>query len=180
MSSSFEFNEIISFRISSAQLWYGNAPTDFGFRSPGDAPQEARPTLYLNLACEDRELRRLLGKGSAIAYIHRHGTDSMTFKDGIIAKGHLHVGVRDEDESNRYLEVAGILPEHSFDAVASALAFNGNDLLAHSYLVVGLNKPRSQVDFGTGDGFLNQTVVFLEFLAIRFDIGEEPDALGEA
>jgi hypothetical protein len=175
MSSSFEFNEILSFKIISAQLWYGNDPTDFGFRSTGDDPKEAKPTLCFNLVCEDDELKRLVGKGSAIAYIHRHPTDSMTFKDGVIAKGELSVGVSDEDKNKRYLEIAGVLPEYSFDAVASALTFNSNEMLARSYLVVGLNKPRSQINFGTGEGLLNENLIFVELLAIRFDIGEQDD-----
>jgi len=180
MSSSSEFNAIFSFKITSAQLWYGNGPFDFGFRSPEDKPEEAsptRPTLCLNLMCEDDELRRLVGKGPAIAYIHRHPTDRMTFKDGIIAKGELSVGVSDEDKNKRYLEVAGVLPEYSFDAVASALTFNSNEMLARSYLVVGLNKPRSQINFGTGDGPLNKNLIFVELLAIHFDIGEQDDEL---
>jgi hypothetical protein len=173
MSSSFVFNEVLSFKITSAQIWYGNSLTDFGFRGSGaDPPEEARPTLCLNLMCQDYELRRLLGKGLAIAYIHRHPTDRVTFKDGIIAKGHLTVGVSNEDENERYIEIAGILPEYSFDAVASALTFNSNEMLTRSYLVVGLNQPRSQINFGTGDGPLNDNFIFVELLGIHFDIGE--------
>jgi hypothetical protein len=180
MSSTFESNAYVSFKITSAQLWYGNGPFDFAFRSPEVKPQEAnptRPTLCLNLMCEDHKLRRLVGKGSAIAYIHRHPTDSMTFKDGVIAKGELSAGVRDEDETKRYLEVAGVLPEYSFDAVASALTFNINEMLARSYLVVGLNKPWSQINFGTGGGRLNDNPILVERLVIRFDIEQQDDDL---
>jgi len=173
MSSSSEFNAFFSFKITSAQLWYGNGPFDFGFRGPEDKPEEARPTLCLNLMCEDDRIRRLVGKGSAIAYIHRHPTDSMTFKDGVIAKGELSAVVDDEDKDKVHLEIAGVLPEYSFDAVASALTFNSNEMLARSYLVVGLNKPLSQINFRRR----NSPIIFVELLAIRFDIGVQNNDL---
>lgn len=170
------FNAIFSFKITSAHLWYGNGPFDFGFRSPEDKPEEAsptRPTLCLNLMCEDDELRRLVGKGSAIAYIHRHPTDSMPFEDGVVAKGELSAVVDDEDKNKVHLEIAGVLPEYSFDAVASALTFNSNEMLACSYLVVGLNKPLSQINFRSH----NNPTIFVELLAVRFDIREQDDDL---
>ncbi|MDD5064528.1 MAG: hypothetical protein PHQ35_07215 [Phycisphaerae bacterium] len=176
MSSSFEFNAILSFKITSAKLWYGNSPFAFGFRTPEDKPEEASPTcptLCLNLMCQDSELKRLVGKVSATASIQRHPTDRMTFKDGIIAKGELSIGISNEDENRRCLTIEGILPEYSFDAVVSALTFNSNEMLAHSHLVVGLNKPLSQINFKKR--YIDD--IFVELLAIRFDIGKQDDNL---
>jgi hypothetical protein len=46
-------------------------------------------------------------------------------------------------------------------------------MLARSYLVVGLNKPLRQINFRRR----NIPIIFVELLAVRFDIGEQNNDL---
>ena len=181
MATGLDLKEQLFFRVTFASLQYGGGPFGNRFRGGSQnepAAEEGQPVLFLELQVDplgpsraQHQLRGILGKHPATARIHRDTTAQYETGTGILARGFLSI-CKIEEERREYVDIFGLLPENSFDAIAHALIAGGRELLARCWLQIGLQEERENVDLEKREGPLNEVAYLLGDLAMGFEIGE--------
>src|SRR6266545_5377958 len=171
MASGLDLKERMSFRLTFAQLYYGNGPfaSLFRHREGDEGDKNAGwPLLYLEFTGGHYKLRELLEeKRPATARVYRHPTGHWVTRTGNAARGQLRIGkVRDGDSRRGYVEILGLLPPEVFDVIASALLAGGRDLLMRSHLHIGFMDEREKIDFDIREGDLEEANLLLGDIAV--------------
>jgi len=178
-----DIKEHLSFPITFAKLWYGSGPFRSYCRPSADDepdPNEDQPKMFLELKAEHDELRRHLGRQSAIASIYSDPTGTVTNSEGVVFRGTMCIGELEEyGVSQGFVEIDGLLTPQTYDAVASMLITNGTALLSRCTLHISLKEESSKIDFNKREGPLKTADFFLEDLAITVEIGEQHDDLSD-
>lgn len=174
MGTDFNLKEVLLFQVIFAKLCFGNGPFENISVTDEDCKEDepgGSAVISMQLKGGPHVLRELLGKGVATAQIIRHPTGVEKTGQGVPVRGQMEIG----GTKDGYVEITGLLPPYSFDAVVAALISGGDQLMARAHLKIGLKEERKTINYHKKEGPLDEAQFLINDLAVLFDIGEEYD-----